>query len=160
MAALKAQALASQFGTIYVQASNKGVTALTFEKSELSPTLKETPASRKICAETIKHLKSYLAGNLSALSKIKLDPQGTPFQQKAWKALTRITPGKTASYGDIARKIGSPKAARAVGMACNKNPICLAVPCHRVISSSGKLTGYRGGLKKKQALLRHEGLGV
>ena len=152
------ETLKTPFGTLYVQASNKGVTALTFDKSELSSSMETTPASKKICNESVKYLKSYLSGNLAALSKIKLDPQGTPFQQKAWKALTKIAPGKTASYGEIARKIGSPKAARAVGMACNKNPICLAVPCHRVISSSGNLTGYRGGLKRKEALLRHEGI--
>jgi O-6-methylguanine DNA methyltransferase len=82
--------------------------------------------------------------------------KGTDFQKKVWNALTEIPYGKTLSYQELAIKIGHPKAARAVGQACNRNPIGIIVPCHRVIGSDHRLTGYAGGLKLKEKLLRHE----
>ncbi|MBW7935431.1 MAG: methylated-DNA--[protein]-cysteine S-methyltransferase, partial [Gemmatimonadaceae bacterium] len=88
---------------------------------------------------------------------LPLAPTGTAFQQRVWKALREVPFGKTASYGDIARRIGNPKGVRAVGLANGRNPISIVVPCHRVIGSDGSLTGYGGGLDRKQWLLRHEG---
>lgn len=82
--------------------------------------------------------------------------RGTPFQQKVWKALQTIPYGQTRTYKDLAAAIGNPKAARAVGMANRRNPILMAVPCHRVVGSTGQLTGYAGGLDMKAALLRLE----
>lgn len=81
---------------------------------------------------------------------------GTDFQKKVWQALCRIPYGQTRTYGEIAKEIGNPKASRAVGMACNRNPIWIAVPCHRVVGAGGKLTGYAGGIAMKEALLSLE----
>jgi len=87
---------------------------------------------------------------------IPLAPRGTPFQLKVWNALLNIPYGETRTYQEIAQAIGQPKAARAVGGACHRNPIGIIIPCHRVIGSNGKLTGYYGGLDLKQQLLTHE----
>lgn len=86
-----------------------------------------------------------------------VDLQGTAFQRKVWDALTQIPYGQTCTYADIARRIGKPTAARAVGAAIGANPVMIAVPCHRVIGASGALTGFRGGLEMKQMLLKLEG---
>lgn len=87
---------------------------------------------------------------------LPLDIRGTAFQQRVWAALRDIPPGKTATYADIAKRIGAPKAVRAVGTACGANPVAVAVPCHRVVGSDGKLTGYRWGVERKRALLTRE----
>ena len=87
---------------------------------------------------------------------LPLRMQGTPFQQKVWAALREIPYGETRSYGQIAAQVGNPKAGRAVGMANNRNPIAIIVPCHRVIGANGSLTGYAGGLNVKQELLALE----
>jgi methylated-DNA-[protein]-cysteine S-methyltransferase len=87
---------------------------------------------------------------------VPLDPTGTPFQQAVWAVLRGITPGRLVSYGDIARRIGKPAAVRAVGAAVGRNPLSVIVPCHRVVGSDGSLTGYAGGLPRKQALLKAE----
>ena len=88
--------------------------------------------------------------------KLPLDIRGTPFQRKVWDALCEIPPGETSSYGAVARKIGSPKAARAVGAACGSNPVFPLVPCHRVVASDGSLGGFGYGLECKQTLLDRE----
>ena len=105
-------------------------------------------------------LKAYFNHNLEALDGIEVDPQGTPFQQTVWKALRTIPPGRTESYGGLAEQIGRPLACRAVGLANGQNPISLVIPCHRVIGTNGKLTGYGGGLHRKQWLLEFEGAQV
>lgn len=89
---------------------------------------------------------------------LQLDPRGTAFQQRVWQELLRIPYGETASYGDIAERIGNPKACRAVGMANRRNPIPIIIPCHRVIGRDGSLTGFGGGLAVKERLLALEGL--
>ncbi|TMA70263.1 MAG: methylated-DNA--[protein]-cysteine S-methyltransferase [Deltaproteobacteria bacterium] len=101
-------------------------------------------------------LKRYFAGDLEALTPIGVDPGGTAFQRKVWSALRGVPPGRTASYGDLARAIGAAGAARAVGAANGSNPIAIVIPCHRVIGADGSLTGYAGGVERKQWLLRHE----
>jgi methylated-DNA-[protein]-cysteine S-methyltransferase len=101
-------------------------------------------------------LNEYFAGKRKKFA-LKLDFNGTQFQKKVWAALLDIPFGETVSYGDIAKKVGSPKAVRAVGAASGKNPISIIAACHRVIGSSGKLTGYAGGMKAKVHLLEHEG---
>ena len=88
---------------------------------------------------------------------VPLDPPGTPFQQAVWQALRAIAPGAVASYGEIARRLGRPAAVRAVGAAIGRNPLSIVVPCHRVLGRDGSLTGYAGGLARKQALLDREG---
>ncbi len=87
---------------------------------------------------------------------LPLDIRGTAFQQRVWAALRDIPPGETATYAEIANRIGAPKAVRAVGTACGANPVAIAVPCHRVVGSDGKLTGYRWGVERKRALLTRE----
>jgi len=101
-------------------------------------------------------LKAYLSGDLSAPDHIAVDGGGTAFQKKAWAALRTIPPGETWTYGQLAAKLGSPNAARAVGLANALNPINLFVPCHRLIGSNGALTGYGGGIERKRWLIAHE----
>jgi methylated-DNA-[protein]-cysteine S-methyltransferase len=108
-------------------------------------------------AEVKKNLQAYFDGDWNALRRIAWATGGTPFQRLVWKALVGIAPGQTMSYGELARLLGVPDAARAVGWANGSNPIALVVPCHRVIGANGKLTGYAGGLHRKSWLLRHEG---
>lgn len=112
-------------------------------------------------AGIITRMRAYVAGELHALDDVPVDPGGTPFQQQVWTALREMAPvGRTISYGDLAHAIGSPNASRAVGAANGANPISIVIPCHRVIGTNGKLTGYGGGLHRKRWLLGHEGLGL
>ena len=109
--------------------------------------------------EVAAQLEEYFAGDRKEFT-VPLAPSGTPFQLAVWTQLTRIPYGSTISYGDIARALGKrPVAARAVGLANGANPISIIVPCHRVIGSDGSLTGYGGGLDRKELLLRLEGSG-
>jgi methylated-DNA-[protein]-cysteine S-methyltransferase len=101
-------------------------------------------------------LAAYFDGDLSVLDRLPVETGGTPFQRDVWRALRRIPCGETRSYGQLAREIGRPKAVRAVGLANGSNPIGVVVPCHRVIGSDGSLTGYGGGIERKQWLLAHE----
>ena len=102
-------------------------------------------------------LEAYFEGDLDIIDGIPADPGGTPFQAAVWAALRKIPRGTTTSYGEIAAEIGRPNAVRAVGMANGDNPIPVVIPCHRVIGRNGRLTGYGGGLPRKEWLLRHEG---
>ena len=106
-------------------------------------------------ATTAEQLDAYFAGTLSRFS-VPLAPQGTGFQQRVWAALQEIPYGRTESYGALAERIGSPGAARAVGLANGRNPIAIVIPCHRVVGSTGSLTGYGGGLERKRQLLELE----
>jgi methylated-DNA-[protein]-cysteine S-methyltransferase len=105
--------------------------------------------------KAVGQLTAYFAGNLRSFD-LPLRPRGTPFQLAVWQALQDIPYGRTISYGELARRIGNPKASRAVGLANGSNPIAIVVPCHRVIGSNGKLTGYGGGLDNKEILLALE----
>ncbi len=100
-------------------------------------------------------LAAYFAGELREFH-LPLSPTGTEFQQTVWRALLDIPYGQTESYGTVARRIGTPKAPRAVGLANGHNPISIIVPCHRVIGADGSLTGYGGGIERKRWLLAHE----
>jgi methylated-DNA-[protein]-cysteine S-methyltransferase len=102
-------------------------------------------------------LHAYLEGELDALDTADVDAGGTPFQQRVWQALRNVPVGATRSYAEIAQEIGQPGAARAVGTANGRNPIALAIPCHRIITQSNTLGGYAGGLERKRWLLAHEG---
>jgi len=101
-------------------------------------------------------LRRYFAGEAAAFD-LPLDLHGTPFQRSVWQALLRIPPGRTCSYGELAQAVGAPRAVRAVGAAVGRNPASLLVPCHRVLGRDGALTGYAGGVQRKQALLALEG---
>jgi methylated-DNA-[protein]-cysteine S-methyltransferase len=102
-------------------------------------------------------LEAYFAGDLRAIDGIAVNPGGTPFQQAVWRALRRIPPGKTSSYGRLAARLGRPAAPRAVGHANALNPVAIVIPCHRLIGGDAGLTGYAGGVERKRWLLRHEG---
>jgi methylated-DNA-[protein]-cysteine S-methyltransferase len=106
----------------------------------------------------IAQLADYFAGRRTTF-ELPLDLQaGTPFQQSVWAALQAIPRGGTTSYGELARQLGRPQAARAIGAAVGRNPVSIVVPCHRVVGTGGSLTGYAGGLERKTALLRLEGV--
>ncbi|MEN2428313.1 methylated-DNA--[protein]-cysteine S-methyltransferase [Chromobacterium vaccinii] len=113
------------------------------------------PRDDAALAEVARQLAEYQAGERQAFDLL-LAPQGTPFQQQVWAALREIPYGHTVSYGELARALGNPDGARAVGRANATNPIALIVPCHRVLGTDGSLTGYAGGLPLKAALLRFE----
>jgi methylated-DNA-[protein]-cysteine S-methyltransferase len=102
-------------------------------------------------------IKDYFSGNLRAIDTLLTDGGGTEFERSVWAELRKIPCGVTVSYGSIAKKLGDIQLSRAVGMANGKNPIAIVVPCHRVIGADGTLTGYGGGLHRKEWLLRHEG---
>jgi methylated-DNA-[protein]-cysteine S-methyltransferase len=106
-------------------------------------------------AEASQQLHAYFAGELTRFD-LELDLQGTEFQRRVWNKLLSIPYGKTTTYGRLATELGDPKAVRAVGLANGRNPISIIVPCHRVIGADGSLTGYGGGLSRKQWLLAHE----
>ncbi len=108
-------------------------------------------------AATTAALRVYFGGRIDALAAIAWRTAGTAFQQSVWRALADIPVGVTVSYGELARRIGKPRAVRAVGLANGANPIGVVVPCHRVIGADGSLTGYGGGLERKRWLLEHEG---
>jgi methylated-DNA-[protein]-cysteine S-methyltransferase len=109
-----------------------------------------------VLLETERQLREYFAGKRKRFD-VKMDFAGTEFQRKVWQALLAIPFGETRSYGDIARQVGNPAAVRAVGAANGRNPISIIAPCHRVVGSTGKLTGFAGGLAVKAQLLALEG---
>lgn len=102
-------------------------------------------------------IEDYLQGDLKALDGISVRQPGERFSQSAWKAMRKVSPGKTISYGELAKKAGSPDAVRAAGSACARNLIALVVPCHRIVKTGGALGNYAYGLDLKEWLLRHEG---
>jgi len=107
--------------------------------------------------EACRSIQAYFGGDLDACDKLSVRTNGTEFQKSVWLALRSIPVGQTTSYGKLARQIGRPSAARAVGLANGSNPIAIVVPCHRVIGADSSLTGFGGGLQRKEWLLTHEG---
>lgn len=146
----------SPAGKLLLAAGERGLRHLQFggelPRPKKNEVWIESPQMLKPYAEQI---KAYFQGELREFT-CKLDLEGTEFQRKCWNALLRIPYGKTCSYADIARKVGSPRSFRAVGQANHHNPIAIIVPCHRVITSSGTLGGYGGGLEVKKMLLELE----
>ena len=141
-------------GRIGIAEEGGFITQLFFGTGGLPPgaSRRETP----LLKEAFRQLEAYLAGGLKTFT-LPLAPAGTPFQRKVWRILEAIPYGETASYKDVAVKAGNPKATRAVGMANNRNPIAVFIPCHRVIGADGTLVGYGGGLDLKRRLLELEG---
>jgi methylated-DNA-[protein]-cysteine S-methyltransferase len=139
-------------GTIGIADTNGGssICGVYFQGESLPQQV--TVYESALIKEAAHQLNRYLRGELQVFS-LPLVPMGTPFMQEVWKTLCKIPYGKTATYKQIAEKIGRPKAARAVGLACRRNPIPFFIPCHRVVGSDGDLTGYRGGLELKKHLL-------
>lgn len=145
----------TKIGKIGIAEENGSITNLYFSETmaDAKAILEETVILKK----TSQQLQEYFAGKRKVF-ELPLAPKGTEFQQKVWQALKEIPFGETRSYGEIAKRIGQPKASRAVGGANNKNPLPIFIPCHRVIGANGKLVGYAGGLEVKKTLLNVENL--
>nr|WP_246225470.1 methylated-DNA--[protein]-cysteine S-methyltransferase [Pseudochelatococcus lubricantis] len=105
---------------------------------------------------TKRALETYFAGDLAAINAIPVAGSGTEFHEHVWNALRSIAPGSPVSYGDLAIRLGRPGSARAVGLANGANPLCIIIPCHRLVGAKGALTGYSGGIERKRWLLDHE----
>ena len=148
--------LESPIGTLLIVGDADGLQQILFSSNgspaRPEPDWQENPSA---LAEVVRQLRAYFVGELEAFD-ISLAPKGTPFQQKVWSELQKIPYGDTISYGELARRIGNSNASRAVGLANGSNPIPIVIPCHRVIGSNGKLTGYGGGLPIKEKLLALE----
>jgi methylated-DNA-[protein]-cysteine S-methyltransferase len=149
---------ASPVGKLKLVASETGLIAILWENDNprrvrLTDLVEDN--NQSILVETERQLKEYFAGKRNAFA-IPLDMRGTAFQKNVWRALQAIPFGKTLTYGEIAKQLGRPTSSRAVGAANGRNPVSIVVPCHRVIGSTGKLTGFAGGLDTKAHLLNLE----
>jgi methylated-DNA-[protein]-cysteine S-methyltransferase len=142
---LRIDTVETPIGPVHLAVEGAALRALRFEEP-FEGTRERTELSERV--------RAYFAGDVRALEGVQVDPQGTPFQQRVWSALRDIPPGETRSYGELARLLGTHP--RAVGSANGANPVCLAIPCHRVIASDGKLCGYAWGEERKRWLLEHE----
>ena len=151
----------SPVGRLKLVASERGLAAILWENDDPKRVRLAAPVEDKnhpVLRDTERQLNDYFAGKLKKFS-LKFDFAGTDFQRKVWRALAAIPFGETPSYREIAGQIGRPEAARAVGAAIGRNPVSIIVPCHRVIGSNGKLTGFAGGLETKASLLKLESEG-
>lgn len=152
----------SPLGLILLSASPMGLSGVFFEDQRHLPDVQAWPEdpNNPFMRAAIALLKDYFDGQPSALDapfSLPLDLQcGTAFQQAVWHALLRIPAGQKQSYGQLAQQVQRPSAVRAVGAAVGRNPISLLVPCHRIVGAAGQLTGYAGGLWRKEALLKME----
>ena len=142
--------VSTPLGIAHVKGNSGGLTNLVLTGNEQSET--EVPAQLEA---VVTQLQEYFNGTRSTFNLV-LNPEGTSFQRRVWKALLEIPFGKTISYLKLAQQLGDPLAVRAVAAANGKNPIWILMPCHRVIGSDGSLTGYAGGLGRKRWLLNHE----
>lgn len=142
----------SPVGALTILAGENGIQAIKFGKDEK---VKSTGKASEMTRRAVKELEEYFQGKRKEFT-VPCVPEGTDFQKRVWEALTRIPYGVTRTYKEIAVEIGNSRASRAVGMANNKNPVPIIIPCHRVIGSDGRLTGYAGGLGVKEFLLNLE----
>ena len=149
---MNALEMKSPIGTLTLVADGDALVGVYMETYEPPPAERR---STPVLERAAKQLREYFAGERETF-ELELKPHGTEFQRAVWNALIEIPFGKTVSYAQIAKRIGRPKAVRAVGAANGSNPISLIIPCHRVIGANGSLTGYGGGLPRKQWLLAHE----
>lgn len=141
----------TKFGIIGIRANEKAIINIYFSKVDTNDKIEETDLIKKC----FNQINEYLLGKRKVFD-LPIEPKGTEFQKKVWSYLLEIPYGQTKTYKDVAIAIGNEKACRAVGMANNKNPIPIIIPCHRVIGSNGKLVGYNGGLSIKEYLLNIE----
>jgi methylated-DNA-[protein]-cysteine S-methyltransferase len=149
----------SPIGRLKLVATDEGLAAILWQTDRpgrVRLNIEAEDAKHPVLVETARQLDEYFAGKRKTFA-LELDFAGTPFQRKVWQALLTIPFGETRSYGQIARQIGNPDAVRAVGAANGRNPVAIVAPCHRVIGSTGKLTGFAGGLDVKAQLLALEG---
>ena len=151
------QQMSCPFGKVHLYATEKHLKALLFKPWPAAVKDKLQNATNPILEKTKKQLEQYFAGQRTTFD-LPINSVGTEFQQRVWKTLMEIPFGETWNYGQLALAIGNKNASRAVGAANGKNPISIIVPCHRVIGANGALTGYAGGLKAKEWLLKHEGV--
>jgi methylated-DNA-[protein]-cysteine S-methyltransferase len=151
--------LDTPLGPLLLAFSEKGLCRLEFA-DEASPEARRgiPPDAPAWLTQALGALRDYFAGRAHQFPPVPLDLHGTPFQLQVWQELRTIPPGQTVSYGELARRLGRPRAARAVGQAVGANPVPPLVPCHRVIAAAGKLGGYSAGLHRKCWLLAHEGV--
>jgi methylated-DNA-[protein]-cysteine S-methyltransferase len=149
----------SPVGRLTLVATDEGLAAILWENDRPDRVRLQIEAEENghpVLVETERQLQEYFAGRLTQFA-LKLDLSGTAFQRKVWNALLTIPFGETRSYAQIARQIGHPGAARAVGAANGRNPVSIVAPCHRVVGSTGALTGFAGGIEVKARLLAFEG---
>ncbi len=145
----------SPIGNLLLTSDGEALTGLHMDKNngfDIDPDWEE---DKSAMAPAIEQLSAYFVGELRTFD-LKMELEGTPFQKRVWKELQRIPFGKTISYQELARRVGNPKASRAVGSANGKNPVAVIIPCHRVIATGGTLGGYGGGLERKEWLINHE----
>jgi len=150
---------ASPLGAMLLAATDAGLCGVWFVGQRHGPdeTGWREDASHPVLCEAARQLQQWFDGTRDAF-ELPLDLRaGTPFQQSVWQALLAIPRGGTTSYAELARRLGRPQAARAIGAAVGRNPVSIVVPCHRVLGAGGALTGYAGGLERKTALLQLEG---
>ncbi|MEN9337339.1 MAG: hypothetical protein RLZZ500_2326 [Bacteroidota bacterium] len=150
MLAIETVTIATPLGLAQISGNEDGIQSILLQNQGVEST--EIPDT---LVEVVQQLNEYFEGTRTEF-QLKLNPVGTEFQQKVWRELLQIPFGKTLSYLQFTKLIGDPKAIRAVASAIGKNPLWIVVPCHRVIGSDGSLTGYAGGLHRKQWLLNHE----
>ena len=143
----------TQLGTMTIEETEGAVARLSLGRVE--PPAGNAVEETALMRAALSQLTEYLEGKRRVFT-IPLKPRGTAFQQRVWQALLEIPYGETRTYGEIAQRVGNPKACRAVGMANHRNPILILIPCHRVVGADGSLTGYGGGLPLKQRLLTLE----
>ena len=152
--------IASPVGDLVLTVTETGLTGVYFPTSRhlavSSPSPEGGGRTNDLLNRVEAQLKEYFAGKRTTFD-LPLEPSGTDFQLNVWELLRRIPYGVTTSYGELARRLGDPKASRAVGAANGANPIPIIVPCHRVVGSKGELTGFGGGIERKRWLLEHEG---
>jgi len=155
---MKYTVMSSPVGPLFIAGDDAGLHFIQFAsgKRPAKPEPDWQESECQVVRETIRQLQAYFDKKLTRFD-LPLRPAGTPFQLIVWRELERIPYGEVISYGELAKRIGKPHASRAVGAANGSNPIPIVVPCHRVIGSNGKLTGYGGGLPIKEALLELEG---
>ncbi|MCB0407412.1 MAG: methylated-DNA--[protein]-cysteine S-methyltransferase [Bdellovibrionales bacterium] len=150
--------MSSKIGSLYLVASEKGLKGIYWEKQNIANPLKSNDKSAlKVAKQAQEEILEYFSGKRQKF-EVPLDLEGTEFQKKVWRELVKIPYGETRSYKDIATRLKDSQASRAVGNANGKNPVCIIVPCHRVIAADGSLGGYSGGLDKKKTLLKVEGV--
>ena len=147
--------LKSPIGELMLISNGTGLTGLYMQNQKHADMRAKAVRDEWMLKQPIEQLTAYFAGGRREF-ELPLAAEGTDFQKRVWRALWAIPFGETISYGELAQRIGQPKAARAVGLANGQNPISIVVPCHRVIGADGSLTGYGGGLERKSWLLAHE----
>lgn len=147
--------LESPIGWLRVLADETALRAVDFVESAGAGRGAEEPARPPVLVEALAELEAYFRGDRTSFS-VPLRLEGTTFQRRVWGRLLRVPYGRTTTYRDLAAAVGNPRATRAVGGANHRNPVSIIVPCHRVIGADGRLTGYGGGLWRKEWLLRHE----